>query len=167
MRVEPLDRRAQQLAAGALAAGALVDVDVVDEAARAAQVHPAHALDGGEDVAHDLARTLGDEHDALGVRELRDEEAAVTRFGMVDLDEAPRTRSVVLAHERAAITSEGGLVGRGRGPDRDHGAGRIPRFHGARWRRAACAGSECWLRATARHSGVRPAPIATVESSRC
>src|SRR5258706_1417564 len=49
-RVSPLDRGAHEALSGALAPRSLVDIDVVDESARAAQIPPARGLKSGEDV---------------------------------------------------------------------------------------------------------------------
>src|SRR5438477_11617139 len=66
-RFRPADRRAYQLLSDALMALTVVDIDVVHEAARRAQLPPAHGLEAGEDVAHHLATSLRDHYQAIGM----------------------------------------------------------------------------------------------------
>src|SRR4029453_7286218 len=90
-------------------------------AAGPAQVPPAGGLDPREAVADDLARSLGDEHQAVGLPDLRDEEASVADLRGGREQEPPRVGRVVLAHEGGAVAAEGVLVGRRRGSDRNPG----------------------------------------------
>src|SRR2546422_11539299 len=68
-RMNPLDCRAQETLSRPLAARMLENINVVDESTRASQISPARGLEAGEDVADDLIRALGDQHQAVRIRE--------------------------------------------------------------------------------------------------
>jgi hypothetical protein len=70
----------------------------VDEAARAAKVLPADGHELREDVADDLACIFGYQDEAVRLREMRDEEAAVAGLGMIREQESARVGRVMLAH---------------------------------------------------------------------
>jgi hypothetical protein len=72
---------------------------------------------------------LGDHHQAVGIRDLGNEESTVAGFWMLDVNESLWVGGVMLVQERSAEAAELFLVRRRRWPDRDH-AGNIARIFG-------------------------------------